>query len=231
MAAFLHYALGFPTFIFGVLLLSMLLYWVIAIFGLVEIDSMDHWALFDGSHHAHAHAHAHSHGAEDSIGALAGLLLKVGLGGIPLTVILTVLFLLSWLISYTLAHFVPMPEGWTLLNIAIGSALFAAALVLGFIATVIVLRPLRKAIAMVAPPEEAKVLLGRTGLVRSAVVNATQGYGSVEDGGGGLNVQMRSADREFPRGTQIVLIEHMKDHNAWRVVSKAEFDGLELPPR
>ena len=224
MAAFLHYALSFPTFIFGMLLLCMLLYWVIAIFGLVEHHSLDHWVLFDGSHH-------HSHGVEDSIGALAGLLLKVGLGGIPLTVILTVLFLLSWVISYVLAHFVPMPQGWTLLNIVTGSGLFMAAAVLGFIATVIVLRPLRKAIAMVAPPEEAKVVLGRTGLVRSAVVNASQGYGSVEDGGGGLNVQMRSPDRDLTRGTEVVLIEHMKDHNAWRVVSKAEFDGLELPQR
>ena len=223
MATFLQYALSFPTFIFGMLLLSMLLYWVIAIFGLVDHHTIDHWALFDGSHH--------SHGPEDSIGALAGLLLKVGLGGIPLTVILTVLFLLSWLISYTLAHAVPMPEGWTLLNIATGSGLFAAAAVLGFIATVIVLRPLRKVIAMVAPPEEAKIVLGRSGLVRSAIVNASQGYGSVEDGGGGLNVQMRSFDRELARGTEVVLIEHMKEHNAWRVVSKAEFDGTELPPR
>ena len=221
MTAFLHYALGFPTFIFGMLLLAMMLYWVIAIFGLVEVDSMDHWVLFDGSHHAH--------GADDSIGALGGLLLKVGLGGIPLTVILTVLFLLSWIISYSLAHVVPMPQGWTLVNIATGAVLFVASLVLGFIATVIMLRPLRKAIAMIAPPEEAKIVLGRTGLVRSAVVNATQGYGSVEDGGGGLNVQMRSADRELQRGTEVVLIEHMKEHNAWRVVSKAEFDGLELP--
>ncbi len=221
MAVFLQYALSFPTFIFGMLLLCMLLYWVIAIFGLVEHDSLDHWVLFDGSHH--------SHGAEDSIGALAGLLLKVGLGGIPLTVILTVLFLLSWVISYVLAHFVPMPQGWTLLNIVTGTGLFAAASVLGFIATVIVLRPLRKAIAMVAPPEEDKIVLGRTGLVRSGVVNATQGYGSVEDGGGGLNVQMRSPDRELVRGTEVVLIEHMKEHNAWRVVTKAEFDGLELP--
>ncbi|QIL82574.1 ubiquinone biosynthesis protein UbiH [Diaphorobacter sp. HDW4A] len=230
MTAFLHYALGFPTFIYGMLLLAMLLYWVIAIFGLIEVDALHHWTLFDGSHHMHGHGHGH-HGAEDSIGALAGLLLKVGLGGVPLTVILTVLFLMSWLISYTLAHFVPMPDGWTLVNIVTGSGLFFAAGVLGFIATVIVLRPLRKVIAMVAPPEEARIVLGRTGLVRSAVVNATQGYGSVADGGGGLNVQMRSADRELPRGTEVVLIEHLTEHNAWRVVSKAEFEGLELPQR
>ncbi|MFS9605730.1 hypothetical protein, partial [Klebsiella pneumoniae] len=76
---------------------------------------------------------------------------------------------------------------------------------------------------------EPKVLLGRTGLVRSAVVDGTQGYGSVEDGGAGLNVQMRSPERALGRGTEIVLIEHLPEHNAWRVVSKAEFDGTELP--
>ena len=217
MTAFLDYALGFPTFIFGALLVCMLLYWLIAMLGLLEVDSLDHWVLFDGSDHAH--------GVEHSASALAGLLLKVGLGGIPLTVILTVLFLLAWLASYVLCHFVPMHQGWSLLNIVTGTAVAAAALVLGFMATVMVLRPMRGLVAKIAPDETPKILLGRTGLVRSAVVNATQGYGSVEDGGAGMNVQMRSPDADLPRGTTIVLIEHLPEHNAWRVVSKTEFDG------
>ena len=217
MTAFLDYALGFPTFIFGALLVCMLLYWLIAMLGLLEVDSLDHWVLFDGSDHAH--------GVEHSASALAGLLLKVGLGGIPLTVILTVLFLLAWLASYVLCHFVPMPQDWSLLNILTGTVVGAAALVLGFMATVMVLRPMRGLVAKIAPDETPKILLGRTGLVRSAVVNATQGYGSVEDGGAGMNVQMRSPDVDLPRGTTIVLIEHLPEHNAWRVVSKAEFDG------
>ena len=217
MSAFLQYALGFPTFIFGALLFFMLLYWLVAMLGLLEVDSLDHWVLFDGSDHAH--------GVEHSASALAGLLLKVGLGGIPLTVILTVLFLLAWLASYVLCHFVPMPQGWSLLNIVTGTAVAAAALVLGFMATVMVLRPMRGLVAKIAPDETPKILLGRTGLVRSAVVNATQGYGSVEDGGAGMNVQMRSPDADLPRGTTIVLIEHLPEHNAWRVVSKTEFDG------
>ena len=217
MSTFLQYALGFPTFIFGALLVFMLLYWVIAFMGLVDVDSIDHWVLFDGSDHAH--------GVEHTASALAGLLLKVGLGGIPLTVILTVLFLLAWLASYVMSHFVPAVQGWTLVNIATGSAVAAAARAAGFFATVLVLRPLRGIVNKIAPAEEPKVLLGRVGLVRSAVVNASQGYGSVDDGGGGLNLQMRSPERELTRGTEIVLIEHLPEHNAWRVVSKAEFDG------
>ena len=35
MTAFLDYALGFPTFIFGALLACMLLYWLVAMLGLV----------------------------------------------------------------------------------------------------------------------------------------------------------------------------------------------------
>ena len=214
MQAFLQIALGFPTFIFGVLLLVMLLYWLIALAGMLEHDALDHWLHFD-THHDGWHL-----GSE-----LAGLLLKVGLGGIPLTVILTVLFLLSWLASYALCHFVPMPASWGLVNILTGTVVAAAALVLGFLATVLLLKPLRGVVAKIAPGEEPKALLGRVGLVRSAIVNASQGYGSVEDGGGGLNVQMRSPERDLIRGAQIVLIEHLPEHNAWRVVSKDEFDG------
>ena len=67
MSAFLQYAFGFPTFIFGALLAFMLLYWLVALVGLVETDAIDHWVLFDGSDHAH--------GVEHSASALAGLLL------------------------------------------------------------------------------------------------------------------------------------------------------------
>lgn len=221
MSVFLQYAFGFPTFVFGALLLCMLLYWVIALLGLLEVDALDHWILFDGSDHAE--------GVEHAASALAGLLLKVGLGGIPLTVILTALFLMSWLASYVLCHFAPMPPGWTLVNLLTGSLVAALAVVLGFAATVALLRPLRGLVERLAPGEEPKVLLGRSGLVRSAVVDGTQGYGSVNDGGAGLNVQMRSPERTLARGTEIVLIEHLPAHNAWRVVSKAEFDGTELP--
>ena len=220
MSAFLQYAFGFPTFIFGALLAFMLLYWLVALVGLVETDAIDHWVLFDGSDHAH--------GVEHSASALAGLLLKVGLGGIPLTVILTVLFLLAWLASYLLCHLVPMPQGWTWINVLTGSVVAAAALVLGFVTTVLVLRPLRGVVNKIAPAEEPKVLLGRSGMVRSAVVNAAQGYGSVDDGGGGLNLQLRSPERELMRGTEVVLIEHLPEQGAWRVVSKAEFDGGEM---
>lgn len=220
MSAFLQYAFGFPTFIFGALLALMLLYWLVALVGLVETDAIDHWVLFDGSDHAH--------GVEHSASALAGLLLKVGLGGIPLTVILTVLFLLAWLASYLLCHLVPMPQGWTWINVLTGSVVAAAALVLGFVATVLVLRPLRGVVNKIAPAEEPKVLLGRSGMVRSAVVNATQGYGSVDDGGGGLNLQLRSPERELARGTEVVLIEYLPEQGAWRVVSKAEFYGGEM---
>ena len=218
MQAFLQIALGFPTFIFGVLLLVMLLYWLIALAGMLEHDALDHWLHFD-THHDGWHL-----GSE-----LAGLLLKVGLGGIPLTVILTMLLLFSWLVSYVGAHFLQAPASWGLVQIAIGLAIMAAAVVVGFAITVVVLRPVRRLLQKVAPDDAPKILLGRSGLVRSAMVSPTQGYGSVEDGGAGLNVQMRTAAGELPRGTEIVLIERLAAANAWLVVSKDEFEGLDLP--
>lgn len=220
MQAFLQTALGFPTFIFGVLLLVMLVYWLIALMGMLEHDALDHWLHLD----LHQHHDGFHLGSE-----LAGLLLKIGLGGIPLTVIVTLLLLFSWLVSYVGAHFLQAPESWGAVQIGIGLVIMAIAVVLGFVITVIVLRPVRSLLQKVAPDEGPKILLGRTGLVRSSVVNTTQGYGSVEDGGAGLNVQMRTADGELPRGTQIVLIEQLETANAWLVVSKDEFDGLDLP--
>lgn len=210
MGIFLQIVWSFPTAIFTVLLAVIVLYWLVAITGLMEVDALDNLLL------------PNDDGME--LGALAALLNRLGLGGVPLTIIVSLISLFAWMASFAgvrlLLGWMDVPG----LNLLLGAVIFAVALVLGLVLTIIVLRPVRQLLRKV-PAETSQVLLGRVGVVRSAVVSPEQGYATIEDGGAGLVLQVRTVHGELPRGARVVLIERLPATNAWRVVSEDEFSG------
>lgn len=210
MGIFLQIVGGFPTAIYTVLLALVLLYWLVTITGLLEVDALDNLLM------------PHDDGMD--IGALASLLNRLGLGGVPLTIIGSLITLFAWMASFAgvrlLLAWMEVPG----LNLVLGAGVFVAAAVAGLLLTIVALRPVRAVLRRV-PREEAKVVLGRVGVVRSASVTPQSGYASVEDGGAGLVLQIRTVRGELPRGTRVVLIEPLRDIGAWRVVSEDEFSG------
>lgn len=207
---FLNIALSFPTVVFSFVLAVMVVYWLIALLGLVDIDVLDNLTLPDGD------------GLE--LEGLSGLLMRLGLAGIPLTVILTVLAFFSWFVSYYAVYLLQGMglDGWP--SLALGIAVLPAAFVAGVMLTSLALRPLRRLLGRIAP-RHRKSLLGQVGVVRSPTVNAQQGYVAVEDGGAGLILQARSPNRSFQRGDRVVLIEYRPDMNHYLVIGEEEFTG------
>ena len=86
MTEFLQTALTFPTLLYSILLAFCAIYWLLASTGLVDIDALDGLLGGDGD----------SHHASDS----AGLLARLGLGGVPIMIVLTVLSFFGWLSTY-----------------------------------------------------------------------------------------------------------------------------------
>ena len=86
MENFLHSAFAFPTVIFSFLLCLAVLYWCVAALGILEVDVLD----------IEADSTLESVQPE----GLAGLLLKLGLNGVPVTLVLTLLFFFAWSASY-----------------------------------------------------------------------------------------------------------------------------------
>lgn len=212
MEAFLNISLAFPTVVFSFMLAVMVVYWLIALLGLAEIELLDNLALPD------------SDGLQ--LEGLAGLLMRLGLAGIPLTIILTALVFFCWLISYYAAYLLSPLLGVGLLRYLLGAGIAVGAFLAAVPLTSLVLRPVRTLLRKAAPPA-SKSLLGQVGVVRSPSVTARQGYAWVEDGGAGLTLQVRSATAgvEFRRGTRVVLIEYVYDMNLYRVVGEDEFKG------
>src|SRR5690606_11246242 len=92
MEDFLAIALGFPAALLSFSLVIVVLYWVVVLLGGADLD------LLDGDVDIAADPTV---GAEDAAGSggAAGMLAALGLGGVPVTVALSVLIPVAWFVS------------------------------------------------------------------------------------------------------------------------------------
>ena len=145
MGDFVAAALSFPAVLFTFLLLVVIGYWVAVLIGSLDTDSLD----FD-----------------DAAGALGAL----GLGGVPVAVVLSVLIALSWFFSLV---------GGVLL----GGALFAVVVLLGALAAAwlcarLLVLGLRRVLPAGAEPSRVD-FVGKLCVIRTGRVDADFGQAEV----------------------------------------------------
>ncbi|HST45442.1 MAG TPA: hypothetical protein VLK29_09500 [Luteimonas sp.] len=211
MTDFLRTALAFPTLPYSVLLAVCVAYWTLAATGLFGADGADTLLAGDGD-------------ADGASGA-AALLSRMGLSGVPLMVILTVLAFIGWLGTYfvhllVLSH---VPAG---VRVVAGAAIALAMLVPGLFATSLLLRPMARLLLRLRPPTEAS-LLGQVAVVTSPSVDAGYGLARFDDGGAGLVLQVRHAgEARIARGDRVALIEYLDAQHAYRVIPERQFQSV-----
>lgn len=219
MDPFYQIILSFPTVVFTTLLLFVLFYWALAAFGLVELEVLDF---------AFAGNEAGTSAAGDSlssINVLAGVMLKLGLNGVPVTIIVSLIVLIGWLLSFSTSFFLfPLiPDG--VLEFLLGiPVLLAVSYVSAWICAWII-KPLRPLFPTDQQDVQAQII-GRTAVVRTGVVDATFGEAVLDDGGAGLILKVRAFGAEtFAHGDRVVLLEYLAADNTYLVASHAEFSG------
>lgn len=206
MEAFLTTSLDFPTLVYSVLLGVCVVYWLLAATGLVEIDGLD----LD---------------LDAEPDGIAGILGRLGLNGVPLMLVLTLVVFFAWVATYfvhllVLAH-VPGPLRWLL-----GAGVALLALPPAILATAAALRPLRRRLLLLRPPTEVS-LLGRVAVVRTPDIDESHGMADLDDGGAGLVLQVRGdAAAGMKRGDRVVLVAHALDSNTWSVVPERDYEHL-----
>lgn len=211
---------SFPTVIFTFFLGVTLLYWVVAVLGLIDIEILD----FDIPD-AQGTLDINPDTGLSTPDVLAGLMLRFGLQGVPVTIILSFIALFGWLISYYCAHFLLgfAPDGF--LRFLLGIPIFAVALFLAVMLTAQVIKPVRPLFKK-AQQQTVKHILGQTAIVRTSRVDNTFGEAILEDGGAGLILKVRTrGDETFKKGDRVVLLEHRAEESAYRVISEEEFKG------
>lgn len=226
MGEFLTTVFSLPTAFYTVLLGVVIGYWLLSALGLVGGEMIDGWIGGDGHGHG-GHGlgdHTLADGAHHHQQGLFDPLMRLGLGGIPVTVVLSVLIGVSWALTYLAdVHLLRHLPG-VAAQIAGGAAAIVIAFALAIPVSALALRPLRRLLRKMQPGP-ARPILGQVAVVRSPV-NAVTGTASMEDGGAGLILQIRDDDpARFRRGDRVVLIEYLEGQNAYRVVSEDEFRG------
>ncbi|AFH93942.1 TPA: OB-fold-containig protein [Providencia stuartii] len=210
MSLFLQNCLTFPVIIFSGLLIIVMFYWLCAAFGLLDIDLFNVDTSVDG-------------GGFDATG-FAGWLTKLGLAGIPVTIILTLFTLFGWLLSYFSVHWFIRFIDITLLRYLVGFTVFFVISFISIHLTALCLKPLREKLAKSNTPKTAQRLMGKLATVRSGEVTEHKGEAILEDGGAGLILQIRAAATEnIKRGDRVVIISYDPVSHSYNVVTEDEF--------
>ena len=198
---------SFPTAIFTFILAICVLYWLLAVLGVVDIDMLD----IDLGNEA------------ATPNAMAGVMLKFGLNGVPVTIIISFLSLFGWLASYYSVHYLSplIPEGllyilfrWVVLILAFWFAVLLTAMVVKLLSSFF------KKIEQ----QTFKNILGQSAVVRTSKVTTSFGEAFLDDGGAGLILKVRSSeDQTFSKGDKVVLLEYLEKENFYRVISEQDF--------
>lgn len=218
MNEFLLTIFSFPTVIYTVVLIVAMLYWLCAAFGLLDLELLDVDASgLEGQLHAHAeHSFAET---------FAGILLRLGLNGVPVTLVVTLIAIIGWVISYYLSYMELVLLGYGWVRFIVGIPILIFSFYLAVLATAQVIKPLRKLFAKAEQFVEKKIL-GQTAIVRSSKVDKYSGEANFDDGGAGLILKVRAAgDDQFVRGDRVVLLEYSAEEHIYRVISESEFLG------
>jgi hypothetical protein len=154
--------------------------------------------------------------AEGSLKEGFSFLEVLGFGGVPVTVSVSFVVFLSWLLSLAFAH--PAKNALSALPGALVSGgLATLCLAVGLILAGLVVRPLRPMFATQQAPRRAE-LLGRVCVVSSGRVDGKFGNATIEDGGAGLILHVVcDKANELKRGEQALILAYDATRDAYEV--------------
>ena len=193
-------AVQFPTIVFTIVLVVALVMWLLPLLGI------------DGG----------TDGAEATADG-DGLLHHLGLAGVPLAVVLSLLGLVGWAVSIIAQLTVLSTVDGTGLRVVLGIVVLLLAGAIGLWVSATVGRKVGRRLEPVLAPSAAD-LVGRTAEVRSAVVGPDQGYGDARTTDGStVRVDLRTRpDRPdsaegFRLGDTVLIIDYDREHHFYLV--------------
>lgn len=214
---FINNISAYPTVFFTALVLFVTLYWLVALLGFVDMDVVDVGDIGDIGDISDIGDIGDA--GNTSAGLLSGILLKFGLYGVPLVVILTGIALIGWVLSYFYGSFLQAQFGHGVLHYVFGTGALVLVLVVSMWLTGLMLSPIRRHIANI-PKRHAQSFLGQTAVVRTLTVNDRHGEAMLEDGGAGLIFkvcQLTGDDSVIVQGDNVRLVAYDQQQNVYQI--------------
>ena len=207
---FLHISFSLPVIVFTIPFVVSMFFWMMSLLGIVDIDFLD----FD----VDVDVDGSTSGQE-----MLGLLSKLGLDKVPVTIVFTILSIAGYVAAYVSTVFLlPLVGGtwlvWPAGLVIIVGGLFVAVMVARMI--IGILSPLLKKV----PQASVKSIQGQTAVVITSRVDANFGEARVDDGAGGLQLKVRTdVEGGFKKGDRVVLLEYLDGEHVWRVIAESNF--------
>jgi hypothetical protein len=235
MTEFLNALLAYPTVLFTIPLGVVVGYWLTVMIGAVGIDLLDgdlgDFALgakagagemleggVKGAVEGGAKA-ALEGGAKASLESVkdgANFFEVLGFGGVPVTVSVSFVVFISWLLSLTFAHPAKAALG-ALPGALVSGSLAALCLAVGLLLAGLAVRPLRPMFAVQQAPRRSE-LMGRVCVIASGRVDGKFGHATFEDGGAGLLLNVVcDKGNELKRGEKALILAYDATRDAYEV--------------
>jgi hypothetical protein len=180
MGEFVDAALSFPTAIFTFLLAVVVLYWLLVLIGTLDVEIGD-LDLGDG----------------------------LGLGGVPVTVTVSVLTVVSWFVSLAGGVLTAALDLGTLAHVLLDLGVLLLALLAGLLVARLVVVPLR---GLYAPGGEASRddFVGRECVIRTGTVTGVFGQAEVTalDGSSAIIQVRQTGEHELTSGRRALIFEY-----------------------
>lgn len=216
---------SFPSSIPSVLLLVVIIYWIMAVIGLVDIDIFNghgHFGDIGHAGHGHGHVDVHHdphHGSES--GLLASAVLSLGLSGVPLSIVISVLILFTWSLCYLCQRYLLM-ELPDMLRWGFGVGALVASFIVSLPVGVLLLRPLRGAF-VVHNALSNEHLVGKPCRILTLEVTEKFGQAQVRDTGSGYNIRVWAAQpNTLTKGSDAVIVGYDRSNQRFEVAELNE---------
>ncbi|WP_444996156.1 hypothetical protein [Aliikangiella sp. IMCC44359] len=221
METFLINISSFPTIIYSIALVVAIGYWLLVLLGLFDFDLID----IDADTEIDVGVDIDVDTDINQAGTVAGFLTTLGLTGVPITVVISLLLLNGWFICYFISELIPQfPNIIKLLQVLIQVGVVIISFMLALPVTAAIIKPLRPLFRKINQEPISTSLIGRTCRIRSSRVDTEFGEAECLHHGASLIIKVRTlGDTKLITGDLAIPIEYSAENGTYFVVPEKEF--------
>lgn len=210
MNVLLDLATSWPTAVYTTLLGVVVLYWVLALIGLVDFD---HGHLSFDVHHHHVDWDGHS----GHVSAIASYVVAFGLSGVPFSLVVSLMILVAWVATGLVAQFILPWVPTAPLRALAGLAVAVLAMAPAIVVTAWVIRPMR-GLFVQHSARSNQSLIGMHCRVTTLTVTETFGQGVATDGTGSFNIRLSAREpNQIAKGSRVIIVDYDEGARRFRV--------------
>lgn len=218
MDVFLNNLISFPVVVYTFLMVIIFTYWLLALLGALDIDMFDADIDIEPDMDVETGFDVDTDMQTEGIGRVTGFMLKWGLSGVPVTVVISILISTSWLITYFVSSILFPYIPFEIAKTVAGFALLILSFLFSIPVTAKIIKPMKGAFVSHTAAEKAS-FLGSECIVKTGKVTESFGQAEYDDGGAGMLFDIRAkTDDGIKKGDRVILRSYDdKEDSYWAI--------------